>query len=135
MWDPLVAGCPTVRTVARCLISSDTTFTCVSRQASRRSRALSTVQGYSPSMTRPVYLSGVRSYASPKDIASNYTWRSIIDHLLYLSLDSRNCPVELFEKVNDYYHRTVSEDAPCGICQVFVCGDDQALECDICRLL
>ena len=29
---------------------------------------------------------------------------------------------------------TVSKDAPCGNCQVLVCGKDQSLECDICGL-
>ena len=29
---------------------------------------------------------------------------------------------------------TVSDDAPCGSCQALVCGNDQALECDICGL-
>ena len=29
---------------------------------------------------------------------------------------------------------SVSDDAPCGSCQALVCGSDQALECDICRL-
>ena len=29
---------------------------------------------------------------------------------------------------------SMSDDAPCGSCQALICGNDQALECDICGL-